>query len=260
MPGNRGVDVHFLPELVSPETLSGGVVVVIDVLRASTTMVHALAAGCDEIYPVETVSQAHLLAKELKEKAPLLVGERDGVRIKDFDLGNSPAEFTQDRCLGRSVVCTTTNGTRAIVHAKSASRILIGAFVNYSAICEELRGTKLPIHLLCAGSSGEIALEDVLYAGAIVDFLVQGEDCELNDAARIAWDAYEHHGDVLISALELSRAGQRLLSLGFDLDLKDAAAVDRFGLVPEVRRNPLRILPAKLNLECNHYRGDSGLV
>lgn len=260
MPGNRRVDVHFLPELVHQDALRDATVVVIDILRATTTMVHALAAGCSEIYPTETISQARMLRDSFKPPVPLLAGERGGVRIEGFDLGNSPSEFTQDRCLDRPVICTTTNGTRAIVHACQARRILIGAFVNYSAICEELRRCEEPIHLLCAGAEGEVALEDVLFAGAVVDFLAQSGTADLSDAARIAWDAYEHHGDVLICALELSQAGQRLLSLGFDLDLKDAAAVDRFGLVPEVCRSPLRILPATLNLECNHYRGHSGLV
>lgn len=262
----RKICVHLLPAAVTPEDMAGGLVVVIDVLRATTTMVTAFAAGAKEIYPALTVDEARLLAAQLnqseagEEQPCILTGERKGVLIPGFNCGNSPSEFTPEVCYGRRLVCTTTNGTVAMHHARLAARMLIGAFVNFSAICEELRTSDLPIHLLCAGTDGGVALEDVMFAGAVVDFLVHRGPSDLDDGARIAWDTYEQHGKVLVSALELSGNGRHLLDLGLDGDIKDAAAVDRYGLIPEVTGDPLCITPGILHLGEDYFLGETGLV
>ncbi len=256
----RPVEVHLVPALVEPDHLAGGVAVVIDVLRCTTTIVHALAHGCDAVWPVESVEEARRLARDLPAGARLLVGERGGEKIAGFDLGNSPEEFTASVCRGRTAICTTSNGTRAILHAAQAERVLLGAFVNFSVVCEELLRDGRPIHLLCAGHHGRVALEDTVFAGAVVDFLADHEDVVLNDSARVAWDAFEQHGCVLLSAFELSAGGRLLTDLGFDADLKAAAATDRFGLLPEVQQGrPTRIVPAALEPFVSHYRGDTGL-
>jgi 2-phosphosulfolactate phosphatase len=256
---SRPILTHLVPQLVDPEALRGGVAVVIDVLRASTTIVHALAAGCSAIVPVETVEEAITLASELEPDRRLLFGERQGLPIDGFDLGNSPGEFTAARCQGRRGIFTTTNGTKAILRSATADRALIGAFVNFSAICDELVETDRPIHLVCAGQHGAPALEDSILAGAVVDILVDARESELNDSSRIAWDAYEQHGCVLISALELSAGGQLLLSLGLDADLKAAAAVDEFGIVPEYFPAESAIRPTTLRAGPKRFRGESGL-
>jgi 2-phosphosulfolactate phosphatase len=255
----RRVEVHLLPQYVAPEHLRGGVAVVIDVLRASTTIVHALAAGCKAVIPVLEVEEARHLAKAEQNGKVLLGGERGGLAPEGFDLGNSPLEYQPPRCQGAKLVLTTTNGTRAIHAALQADRILLAGFVNFSAVCERLLKETRSIHLLCAGTDGEVTLEDTLLAGAFVETLCEGTCLGLsrdfgrsrsrklravaavNDAARLAWDCFAGHGMVLEEALRISQGGLNLIRLGQDLDIKAAALVDRFAIVPEVFRDPLRI-------------------
>src|ERR687893_684207 len=122
------VSVHLLPDLIHPGTLSGGVAVVVDALRATTVMIHALAAGCTAILPCLEVDEARRVAAGLPPGSALLVGERHGLPIAGFDLGNSPSAFTPELCRGKTLIMTTTNGTRAILSSLEAERILIAAF------------------------------------------------------------------------------------------------------------------------------------
>src|SRR5262245_35106817 len=165
MADDRQVCVHLVPELAPAAALAGGVAVVIDVLRASTTIVHALAAGCTMVRPCLEVDEARALANGLPAGKVLLAGERGGRPLDGFDLGNSPQEFTGKACRGTTIVLTTTNGTRTLSRAAAAERVLVAAFVNYSAVCEQLRQDARPIHVICAGTDGEISLEDTLLAG-----------------------------------------------------------------------------------------------
>src|SRR5687768_3032349 len=122
----RTLDVHFLPELTSPEELAGGVVVVIDVLRASTTITYALAAGARELIPCLEIDDARAAATKLPPAQVVLGGERQGLPIAGFDLGNSPRDYTPERVGGKTVVFTTTNGTKAMLQCRQAARVLIG--------------------------------------------------------------------------------------------------------------------------------------
>src|SRR5260370_38837991 len=136
MPEERDVHVHLLPILVPPCALAGGVAVVVDVLRASTTIIHALAAGCSAVRPCAEVEEARELAGTMRAGRVVLAGERGGVPLPGFDLGNSPREFTPRICRNATLVLTTTNGTRALLRAAEAERVLVAGFVNYSAVCE----------------------------------------------------------------------------------------------------------------------------
>jgi 2-phosphosulfolactate phosphatase len=253
MPEERPVSVHLVPNLAAPGALSGGVAVVIDVLRATTTIVHALAAGCVAVIPCAEVDDAKKTAATLPPAKVVLGGERGGNLIPGFDLGNSPREYTAKTCKKKTVVLTTTNGTRAILRAAEGERVLIAAFVNYSAVCELLRTDTRPVHIVCAGCDGGPSLEDTLLAGAIVDFLCDVQEVKLNDSARLAWDAFENHGRVLRGALEVGTHGAHLRALGYDADIRVAADVDRFFLVPELRRDPLRIERAAAGIVQSHW-------
>lgn len=237
----RDVCVHLVPRWVEPSRLHGSIAVAIDVLRASTTIVHALAAGCVNVRPCAEIAEAKTLAASFPSGCALLGGERDGRPLPDFDLGNSPSEYTAKKCRGRTLILTTTNGTRAILTALAADRVLIASFVNFSAVCEQLHHDARPVHIVCAGDSGEPCVEDTLLAGALVEFFCEEMDVRLNDSARLAWDCFENHGRILLGALEVSHGGEHLTAIGSGADIPIAAAVDRFPLVPEVRRDPLRI-------------------
>src|SRR5262245_43581211 len=139
MAEEREVYVYLLPELAPPERLRQGVAVVIDVLRATTSIIHALAAGCTVVLPCAEVDEARTLSGSMPAGRVLLAGERGGLPIAGFDLGNSPRRFTPRTCRGLSLVLTTTNGTRALLRCANAARTLVAAFVNYSAVCEQLR-------------------------------------------------------------------------------------------------------------------------
>jgi 2-phosphosulfolactate phosphatase len=241
MPHDREVQVHLLPDLAPAGCLSGGLAVVIDVLRSTTTMIHALAAGCTAVRPCLEVDEARRLAGQMRAGRVLLAGERGGLPLPGFDLGNSPGEYTAKVCRGTTLVLTTTNGTRACYRAAEADRALIAGFVNYSAVCEQLRQDSRPLHLICSGTDGEISLEDTLLAGALVDFLCEVSEVRINDSARLAWDCFENHGQVLLGALQIGKGGTHLQGLGLAADIEAAAQVDQFNLVPELRRDPLRV-------------------
>jgi 2-phosphosulfolactate phosphatase len=237
----RLLHVHLLPELAPSGRLAEGVAVVIDVLRATTTIIHALAAGCTCVRPIADVDEARKLADGMRAGRVILAGERGGEKLSGFDRGNSPREFAAANSMGCTLVLTTTNGTRALLKAAEAPRVLIAGFVNFSAVCEQLLADPRPIHIVCAGSEGEPSLEDSLLAGAFIEHLCDFYELQLNDSARLAWDCFENQGLVLQSALELGRGGQVLQRLGFNDDIAAAAEVDEFAIVPELKRDPLRI-------------------
>jgi 2-phosphosulfolactate phosphatase len=254
MPDSRDVHVHLLPHLAPCGKLAGGIAVVIDVLRAATTIVHALAAGCKTVRICGEVEEARAVAGEMRAGRVLLGGERHGEKLPGFDLGNSPGEYTSKLCKGCTLVLTTTNGTAALLKASAAERALVAGFVNYSAVCEQLRLDSRPVNIICSGTEGEISLEDTLLAGALVDFLCDTVEVTLNDSARLAWDCFENHGRVLPGALEISAGGTRLRHLGFEEDLRAAAEIDKFAMVPELRRDPLRVEVGAVGIVQRHWK------
>jgi 2-phosphosulfolactate phosphatase len=249
----RHANVFLLPELAPAARLEGGVAVAIDVLRSTTTIVHALAAGCSSIRPCLEVEEARALIGQLGTGPALLAGERAGLPIEGFDLGNSPRKFTPRQCQGVRLVMTTTNGTRALLRCAPAARTLVAAFVNYSAVCEQLRHDRRPVSIVCSGTDGDVTLEDTLLAGALIDFLNDLGPTQLNDGARLAWDCFESHGRCLQAALELSQGGQVLKRLGLQDDIAAAARIDAFALVPEMRCDPLRIEVGTAGIVKNYW-------
>ncbi|HVX13385.1 MAG TPA: 2-phosphosulfolactate phosphatase [Pirellulales bacterium] len=239
--------VHFLPALVTPDELAGAAVVVVDVLRATTVITHALAAGAREVIPCLEVDDAMRAVAKLPAGQAVLGGERGGLKIEGFDLGNSPDEFTSASVGGRTLVFTTTNGTRAMTHARLARRVLIGAFANGSAVVESLADAG-DVRLLCAGTRGEITREDVLFAGFVADGLLRRrtEDessVEINDQlllARDAWRAFLARATgsdlsvELAAELRSTQGGRNLKKIGLEHDIDVAAQLDRFKIVPEL--------------------------
>src|SRR5438067_1101114 len=244
MPNAGQLDVYLLPDLVESAALAGEMVVVIDVLRATTTIIHALAAGAKEVVPCLEVEDARRIAAGLSGGA-ILGGERGGVPIPGFDLGNSPAEYTRERVGGKTVVFTTTNGTRAMQRCKLASRVLLGAFVNFSAGCRELAGHD-QLALVCAGTDGHVTREDTLLAGAIVDDATRSKKLQLNDQALLAADAWQTAVRLMTDRplgmmLRESRGGRNLIDTGQENDIDLAAQIDRFDVVPELDLQTWRV-------------------
>lgn len=226
------INSFFLPTLAEPEYFAGKTVIVIDVLRATTTLAHAFASGASVVRPCRDVEQARQLATHHTDA--LLCGERHEQRVEGFDLGNSPGDYTPDVVNQRSLIFTTTNGTAAIDHCRSASRLLLAAFVNLSAICEAVADVE-SVEIVCAGTRGEITLEDVLLAGAIASRLSHkpgDEQIQRNDQTQLAAGLWDSARLPLPEWLERSQGGRNLIKSGFRPDILFAADVDRFDVVP----------------------------
>jgi len=235
------VNVSFLPELSSPQRYADQTTVVIDVLRATTSIVYALASGARQVIPCLRVAEARQLATK-HGSGVVLGGERDGRRIDGFDLGNSPTEYTPEAVQGKTVIFTTTNGTKAMQHCRLANRVLIGAFVNFSAVCDRLTQEQ-HVEILCAGTRGAITREDVLLAGAFAHELRQGRaggQSLLDDQAAIAAESWVRvqadfaAGTPLAESLRDSSGARNLIEIGLERDIEIASQIDRFDLTPEL--------------------------
>jgi 2-phosphosulfolactate phosphatase len=247
------VNVHTLPQHVAATELAGSAVIVIDLLRASTTICQALASGAREVVPFLEVDDALAAAACNDRNDIVLGGERFGMRIQNFDLGNSPAEYTAEVVRGRRVFITTTNGTRALHHAREGRRVLIGAFVNLSAVAASVM-SEAKVDIVCAGTGGDETREDILAAGAIVSRLVESTPAHwitnnVGDAAQREWQticaaavaAGRPLCDQLALELRDTIGGRNLLAIGLEQDLADCAQLDQLGVVPELNVRAWRI-------------------
>ena len=228
------VDVVFLPALLRPEHLAGRAVVVLDVLRATTTMIAALAAGVKEIHVFEDLESA-VRGKQHAEPSALLCGERDCVAPPGFDLGNSPRAFDAAMHSGRTVLMSTTNGTRAIAATRTAAETLIGALTNASAVAHYLAQRQMDVTLLCAGTAGQIATEDIIGAGAIVHGLQTADIEPKSDAVDIALRLFESSENDLRGVLRTSRGGRNVIAAGLEPDIDFAANLNSCDIVAHAR-------------------------
>ncbi len=231
------LDVAFIPaEVAARDDLADRVVVVIDALRATSTVVEALANGARAVLPVPGIDDAVRVAQSVGRDRVVLGGERRSLPIEGFDLGNSPREFTPDRVGGRFVALTTTNGTGALLGAASARRVLVGAFLNLDAVAAALASDGGAAAVVCAGREKRFALEDAVCAGMLVARVADrtGAPLELNDAGAAAVALAGRYGADLVAMLERTAAGRQLIEAGLGEDLAFCATVDRHGVVPEL--------------------------
>ena len=230
------IDVFFtIPQVKEDLLKSRRSVVVIDALRATTTICHAFAAGCGRILPVPDPGKATSFVEALGRNTLLLGGEREGHRLPDFDLGNSPAEYTPEVVSGRTLVFVTSNGTQALYRLRATRQVYIGAYVNLDALVKHLQQEGEDLLICCAGSGDQFCLEDSVCAGMMVRGLMEalGEGgCELNDAARVGLILAERYGGNLLACLQESEHGTYLSSIGFDEDLALCARVSELDVVP----------------------------
>lgn len=229
------IDLAFSPlELASFGDLSGRTVIVIDVLRATTTIAAALASGAKGIVPAASAEAAQALAKALAAETPLLTGESQGLKHPGFDLGNSPREMTPEAVSGRLLVMATTNGTRTLDLVKGGARVVTAAFTNLSAVAGTLLREPQDLLVACAGHEGKASLEDTVCAGTLIERLENGLDIELQlgDAALLAQAASEPY-DRILDMLWRSEHGRFLVRQGMEADLPACAAMDTRAILPE---------------------------
>lgn len=248
------VHVHLLPALFSPADVEGGVVVMVDILRASTTMTVALANGASGVIPCLQVEDAFALKAAAADEY-LLGGERGGVKIDGFDYGNSPRDYTSEIVTGKTLAFTTTNGTRALHHSQQAAEILIGCFCNLTSVVNYLRSDSRDIHIVCAGTNGEITSEDVLFGGCLAKELVsnQTNDVSVPDSTTIAIDHWNTHCggtefEPLHQAIRASQGGKNLIVLGYDKDIRFVSQVDSVHAVARLSEDgTLRLIPSSMS-------------
>lgn len=254
---DKTLTVFPVPEMMpaeasTAETLAGTVAVVIDVLRATTTITHALAAGASRVIPTletrDALEMRETLRRQSSELPVLLGGERGGVLIEGFDLGNSPEDYTPERLGGKTLIFSTTNGTRAMFRLLDAETIYLACFNNVNAVAKRL--LEFPkITILCAGTDRLYTEEDMLLAGLLVERLTRWSQraYALNTyavAAKERWDTSfalakrigeePIHPENLAQILRQSRGGKNLMQLGLGKDIMAASRIDSFEIVPQI--------------------------
>jgi len=235
----RNIEVCFSPAMFPAYRDSDAIAVVTDILRATSAIVTAFENGVERIIPVGTLEEA----KAYKERGYMVAAERDGI-VRDFaDFGNSPYNFTRERVEGRQIVYSTTNGTQGIHVARECHRVVIGAYLNFSAVSEWLDLQNRDVIILCAGWKDRFNLEDSLYAGALSDKLIStGNYKTISDSAIAAMDLWEKAKPDLMGYIEKVAQRERLRKNKLDDVIEYCHAFDKTRVVPVLDGDHLKNL------------------
>jgi 2-phosphosulfolactate phosphatase len=221
------IEVCLTPALLPLHKLENSIVVVIDIFRATSSICYGIENGAEAIIPVSQVEEC----AAYHGTGHLLAAERNGEVVEGFDFGNSPFAYTPEKVAGKTVVLTTTNGTHAIQLSRAAKRIVIGSFLNLSALSRWLEEEHENVLLLCAGWKNNFNLEDTIFAGAVVNKL-KDEKYILDDAAIAAEDLYLLAKNNLGAFLSKSSHSERLKKLGIEEDIAFCLNVDVTSAIP----------------------------
>ncbi len=236
------VNVELSAKDASKAVERGDIIIVIDVLRCSSTIINALVNGAKGIIPVGTVKEA--LAFHKISSDYLLAGERGGIKPEGFDLGNSPLEFTRERINGKIIVLTTTSGTKAILESKDAKWVLIGALLNVKDVAEKAMNIALKektgISLVTSGKKGRFSLEDFICAGAIIESL-KGHEITLSDLALAASLTFQRASRNIYETILRGEHAQSLVNLGFMRDVEFCCRINHYSITPIYRDGIIRI-------------------
>jgi 2-phosphosulfolactate phosphatase len=236
-----GISVLFEPVARAGVDLAGATAVVIDAIRATTTIVAALAAGCREVVPYRTPEEVRAEASRRPPGTVVTAGERLGVRIEGLDFSNSPSVMTAASVGGRTLLLTTTNGTQAILDARAARTVLIAALPNRRAIARRAAALGRRIVFVSAGTVGTVSCEDTLVAGAVIEaLLAEPGDApwRLEDSAQVALAAWRGAAGRLADLFHQTWGGAFIARLGLEDDLAVCAQVDTMDVAPVVRGDP----------------------
>jgi len=233
------VTVVLLPAYLGNESLADKTVIVFDVLRATTTITSAFAAGIPSIHVFAELDDAKRAAASTNPR-PILIGELNALPAPGVDLGNSPRQFTKEHA-GRDIFMATTNGTKAMAAARSAAKMFTGALVNASAVSHAALETGRSVLLLCSGTAGAISMEDTIGAGAVCQKLADAGYFLANDVARMARRLFLACREDLPNILRETQGGRNNIKVGLDADIAYAAQLDKFDIVGEVDTKTLTI-------------------
>ncbi len=234
-------DAFITPNFTESEKqFANSIVVMIDVLRASTTVCSALNNGAKEIIHCETTDKAVHIFNSLSKESRFLGGERDGLKPTGFDAGNSPLDYSADKIKNKTVILSTTNGTKIFQKAKHAKKKIIGGFVNISLVMDYLLrlikeedNADLEICFLCAGTNGRSTYEDTLCVGAYLSKLLSVyPDTDLTDTAHSAMNLYTLFKNNLNQFLKSRNHALYLKNIGFEQDIDICLTFDKFPVIP----------------------------
>lgn len=225
------IDIIISAEDIKKEKVLNKSAVVIDMLRATSVITTAMNNGCKRVIPVLTIDEALETAKSIKEDI-VLGGERKGLKIDGFDFSNSPLEYSSNIIEGKTLVMTTTNGTRAIRGSIGASNILIGSVLNARAVAEKLAKLKNDVVIVNAGTYGEFSIDDFICSGYIINCLKGMTDVELSDVAITANYVYENNKDIK-SFAKFAKHYKRIMELNLEEDFEYCCKKDIIDVVPE---------------------------
>ncbi|MBX2964328.1 MAG: 2-phosphosulfolactate phosphatase [Cyclobacteriaceae bacterium] len=225
----KTIDICLSPDLMHLYDVRSRVVVVVDILRATSCMVTALEHGIRSIRPLADLEEC----RAMRSQGYLTAGERNGEKVEGFDFGNSPFEYMDEKLVGERIAFTTTNGTQAIAKSHRAKEIIIGAFLNLSAVTEYLKKGSNSVLVVCAGWKGKVNLEDTLFAGALVENLKDHiePDC---DAPLAAQRLYNLAKKDLVDFLKDSSHVKRLNRLNIHKDIAFCVTPDQYSIVPKL--------------------------
>ena len=230
------IDVYFSVHGFQEEDVRGKTVVIIDVLRASSSMIQALHNGANKVIPVEDLAAAGRIAQTMEAGDFLLCGEKDGIKIEGYHLGNSPLEYTEERVKGKTLIFNTTNGTKAIKKAALAKQIYIGTFLNMSSIVRMIQQCSDQVVLICSGWRGKQSLEDTLCAGTILDALGASNQPQiLKDGAKIAFALFQQYGDSVVDTIFHSDHANRLKDLVSEDDISFCSKSNTHEVLPVMK-------------------------
>lgn len=235
------VDLYTIKSELKSVDLNEKIAIVIDVLRASTTICTAISNGCKSVIPVAEVDEAITLAAEFGRSFVILGGERGGKIISGFDLSNSPLEYKTETVKEKRIIFTSTNGSQLFREATKAKHTIVASFLNIKKICEFIIETNMDISILCAGGEGKFSLEDTVCGGMIINKLLNDykQPLNLNDGAKMAEILYQHYSQNLLGMLYQASHGKRLISIGQESDLTFCIAVNSVTCIPVLSGNEL---------------------
>ena len=226
------IDVCLTPELLPLFKLEDNIVVVIDILRATSCMVTGLAHGISEILPVASLQESATYGL----MGYITAAERNGMKMEGFDLDNSPFSYMDPVLYGKKICVTTTNGTKAIIQSSAAKKVIIGSFLNLKSVCDYLYIRGLDVILLCAGWKGQVNAEDTLFAGAIISYLKDSFQIG-NDSGLISRDLYEIQKHRMLEYLKDTSHYKRLSRLNIHKDIEFCLQNSIYDCLPRLEKN-----------------------
>jgi len=240
------LDVVFTPAGLTASEVQGRTVFVIDILRATTSMCAALHHGAKALIPVASTEEALRLAQTIGSTDVLLAGEKDCARIPGFQLGNSPLEMDETTVRSKTLILTTTNGTKALLACQGAGAVYAACAGNLTVSAEKARETLQrdgDLLIVCAGRGGAFSLDDAYCAGRLTVAALGGPRPRrgINDAAIASLDLVRRYGERWARPLSFSRAGRELIRLGFRADVLDAARLDAYPVLAHFHER--RVMP-----------------